>query len=123
METPFVRGLPLTAKQRAGRAQRLGRLIARAQRATLACCAFALPLAVLWNASDSYVLPKLLIVRTLALLLAALWLIRGVLERQLLVMRTLLDIPFLAFVVSAGISALFAVNRNLGLVGAYDRYE
>src|SRR5439155_13606631 len=85
--------------------------------------AFALPLAVLWNASDSYVLPKLLIVRTLALLLTALWLTRGVLERQLLVRRTLLDIPLLVFVGSAGISTVFAVNRNLGLVGAYDRYE
>ena len=123
MEAPFARGLSLTSNRRAGRAQRLGRMLARAQRATLAGCAFALPLAVLWNASDSYVLPKLLIVRTLALLLAALWLARGVLERQLLVRRTLLEIPLLAFVVSAGISTLFAVNHNLGLIGAYDRYE
>ena len=123
MEAPFARGLPLTSNQRAGGAQRFGRMLGRAQWATLSGCTFVLPLAVLWNASDSYVLPKLLIVRTLALLLAALWLARGVLERQLLVRRTPLDIPLLAFVVSAGISTVFAVNRNLSLIGAYDRYE
>jgi len=89
----------------------------------LAGGAFVLPLAVLWNASDTYVLPKLLVARALVLLLAALWLMRGAVERRLVIRRTPLDIALLIFVASAAISTVFAINRNLALFGGYDRYE
>jgi O-antigen ligase len=122
MEATLRRGLPLTPHRHAER-ERLAHVVARVQGIVLGGGAFLLPLAVLWTASDTYILPKLLVARALVLTLAALWLLRGAFEGRLVMRRTPLDIALLMFVVSAGISTVFAVNRNLALVGAYDRYE
>ena len=85
--------------------------------------AFTLPLVVVWNASDSYVLPKLLLARLLVIVLAALWLTRAALEGSLGAKRTVLDVPLAAFTASAALASLLAVNRTLALFGSYQRYE
>jgi putative inorganic carbon (HCO3(-)) transporter len=101
----------------------LARGLRLAQKGALATGAFLLPLAVVWNASDTYVLPKLLLGRALVIVLAALWLARSALERRLVVQRTGFDLPLLAFVTSAVISTILAINGNVAFAGGYERYE
>ena len=93
------------------------------QRLALRVGAFTLPLVVVWSASDSYILPKLLLARLLVIVLAGLWLARCALEGRLMAKRTPLDMPLAAFVGSAVLASFFAVNRALALFGAYQRYE
>src|SRR5437879_3671861 len=72
---------------------------------------------------DSYVLPKLLLARSLVLVLAALLVIRWMVGGAIVVKRTALDIPLLAFIASALLSAIAGVNLNVGLFGTYTRYD
>src|SRR5205807_5840458 len=72
---------------------------------------------------DSYVLPKLLLARSLVLVLAGLLVIRWMVGGAIVVKRTALDIPLLAFIASALLSAIAGVNLNVGLFGTYTRYD
>src|SRR5437899_1078255 len=72
---------------------------------------------------DSYVLPKLLLARSLVLVLAALLVIRWMVGGAIVVKRTALDIPLLAFIASALLSAIAGVNLNVGLFGTFTRYD
>jgi O-antigen ligase len=94
----------------------------RVQLGLVCAGAFLLPLVVLWSTNDPVVLPKLLAARVLILLLAALFLARW-LRGEMTVKRTPLDLPILAYVVSAGLSTLLAANVNLALFGSYGRLE
>ncbi len=85
--------------------------------------AFLLPLAFLPNVADEFVLPKLLLLRLVVLVLAMLLVLRWLSLGQIVWKRTPLDLPLLAFIISALLSAIFAVNRNVAIFGAYDRYE
>src|ERR1700694_5341579 len=84
---------------------------------------FLLPLAFLPNVVDEFVLPKLLLTRLLiALLIVALvfrWLGKGAITWK----RTPLDLPLLAFIGSAALSTVFAINRSVAIFGTYDRWE
>jgi putative inorganic carbon (HCO3(-)) transporter len=84
--------------------------------------AFALPLVVLWSTNDQVILPKLLAARALMVILAALLIVRWA-RGELKIRRTPLDLPILAYVISAGVSTAFAANPNLALFGAYGRSE
>ena len=84
--------------------------------------AFALPLVVLWTTNDQVVLPKLLAARALVMILAALLIVRWA-RGELKIRRTPLDLPILAYVMSAGVSTVFAANANLAFFGAYGRLE
>jgi O-antigen ligase len=84
--------------------------------------AFLLPMVVLWSTNDPIILPKLLAARLLILLLGALFIVRW-LRGELKVRRTPLDLPIVAYVVSAGVSTLFAANVNLAIFGSYGRVE
>jgi O-antigen ligase len=55
----------------------------------------------------------------LAVVLVASWLRQGAITWK----RTPLDLPLLAFVGSASISTVFAVNRNVAIFGTYSRWE
>src|SRR5476651_1928216 len=78
----------------------------------LAVAVFLIPLSVLPTTVDEFVLPKLLLARLLVMVLTVVlvagWLRQGAVTWK----RTALDLPMLAFVGSAAISAIFAVNRN-----------
>jgi len=50
-------------------------------------------------------------------------LVRWVAEGRVTWRRTPLDLPLLAFIASAALSTIFAVNRNVALFGTYDRWE
>jgi O-antigen ligase len=96
---------------------------AAAQLRVLQLGAALLPL-VYWPWTyDSYVLPKLLLARSLVLVLAALLVIRWMAGGAIVVKRTPLDLPLLAFITSALISAIAGVNLNVGLFGTYTRYD
>jgi O-antigen ligase len=85
--------------------------------------AFLLPLAFLPNLVDEFVLPKLLLVRFVLVALTISLLVRWVAEGRVTWRRTRLDLPLLAFIASAALSTIFAVNRNVALFGTYDRWE
>lgn len=93
------------------------------QQWTLRIGAFALPLVFLPNTVDEFVLPKLLVARLLVLLMAGLWLVRTARAGVLTWRPTPIDLPLLAFAVSAVVSTVFAVNHNVAVFGTYGRYE
>ncbi|HEY8840435.1 MAG TPA: O-antigen ligase family protein [Candidatus Dormibacteraeota bacterium] len=89
----------------------------------LAVAVFLIPLSFLPTTVDEFVLPKLLLARllvmVLAIVLVAGWLRRGAVTWK----RTALDLPLVAFIGSAAISSIFAVNGNVAIFGVYDRWE
>jgi len=94
-----------------------------AQRWLLRAGAVVLPLILVWDAYDRYVLPKLLAARLLAIAMLALLLVRSVMTGRWTWRRTALDIPVLFFLASSALSSVFAVNQNVALFGMYLRYE
>jgi putative inorganic carbon (HCO3(-)) transporter len=98
-------------------------LVSRAGFWVLCAGAFLSPLVYSWNTYDRFVLPKLLFAGFLAVLLAALLAIRWAADGAIAIKRTPLDLPLLAFLGSAVISSVFAINRNIAVFGMYFRYE
>jgi O-antigen ligase len=93
------------------------------QRWLLRAGAILLPL-VYWPLTyDHYVLPKLLLARSLVLMLAVLLVIRWLAAGAVVIKRTPLDVPLLAFLASALLSAVVGINLNVGLFGTYTRYD
>ncbi|HEV2036180.1 MAG TPA: O-antigen ligase family protein [Candidatus Dormibacteraeota bacterium] len=97
--------------------------VARLQRWFLGAGLFALPLAYAFNTYDQYVLPKLLIARVILVGLLILIVASSVIARSLVWKRTPLDLPLLAFLASAALSTVFAVNQNVAVFGIYSRYD
>jgi O-antigen ligase len=97
--------------------------LASIQRWTLRAGLFVLPLAYTQSTYDRWVLPKLMVARVLLLLLAALLAIRVVREGRFTLKRTPLDLPLLAFLVSACAATILAVNVNVAVFGIYERYD
>jgi O-antigen ligase len=100
-----------------------GDRLALIQRWYLRAGLFILPLAYSWGTFDPYVLPKLLVARILVIGLLALFIARVLMTRALVVKRTPLDVPLLAFVGSAALSTVFAYNQNVAVFGIYSRYD
>jgi O-antigen ligase len=84
---------------------------------------FLLPLAFLPGIVDEFVLPKLLLIRLLVLILAALLLVGWTMQGAITWRRTPLDWPLIAFIGSAALSSAFAVNQLVAVFGTYDRWE
>ena len=84
---------------------------------------FLLPLVYWWGTYDRYILPKLLLARVLVIGLLILFIARAIASGSLTIKRTPLDLPLLAFVVSALLSTIFAYNRNVAVFGTYSRYD
>jgi O-antigen ligase len=107
----------------ASRAWGVPALTTAAQAWLLRAGAVLLPL-VYWPPTyDSYVLPKLLMARALVLALAALLVIRWLASGVIAFKRTPIDLPLLAFVGSAVLSAIAGINVNIGIFGSYTRYD
>jgi O-antigen ligase len=94
-----------------------------AERWFLRAGAFLLPLAFWWDTYDQYVVPKVLVARALVFGLLILSLVRVVVTRKVVIKRTPLDLPWLAFLASAVLSTLVAVNQNVAVFGTYSRYD
>jgi O-antigen ligase len=97
--------------------------LAAVERWFLRAGVFLLPLAYSWETYDRFVLPKLLLARVLVIGLLILFLARVIVTGSLAIKRTPLDLPLLAFVVSALISTVFAYNQNVAVFGTYSRYD
>ena len=83
----------------------------------------ALPLIVVPELHDRFVLPKLLVARGVALLGVALVALRWAVAGRVAWRRTPLDAPVLAVAVAGGIAAVFAANTTVALQGTYTRYD
>ena len=83
----------------------------------------ALPLVYLRDTHDEFVLPKLLFAQLLVVALLTLHAVRWAAAGALVIRRTPLDLPILAFLGSALVAAIFSVNRNVAIFGTYIRYE
>jgi len=68
-------------------------------------------------------LPKLLLARLVIAVLIVLLMVRWFKQGAVTWKRTPLDLPLLAFIGTAALSSLFAVNRNVAIFGTYDRWE
>ena len=79
--------------------------------------AFAFPLVYLRDTHDEFVLPKLLFAHLLLVTLLALRAVRWARAGELVIRRTPLDLPILAFLGSALIATVFSINRNVALFG------
>jgi putative inorganic carbon (HCO3(-)) transporter len=90
---------------------------------TLRAGAVALPLAVWPSAGDEFVLPKLAVLHALVAVLLALRLATWAVRPRVTVVRTPLDLPLAAFVASAALSTLVAVDVGVAFFGADLRYE
>src|SRR2546428_13055289 len=88
----------------------------------LSAAVFLLPLAFLPNIVDEFVLPKLLLARLLIGVMVILLLLRWFAQVEISWRRTPLDLPLLAFIASAVLSTIFAVNRNVAVFVTYDRW-
>lgn len=97
--------------------------IAGIQRWFLRAGAFLLPLAFWWDTYDHIVVPKLMVARVLVLGLLILYAARAITARTLVVKRTPLDLPLLAFIASALASTVVAENQNVAIFGVYSRYD
>jgi O-antigen ligase len=100
-----------------------GSLAATIARWGLRVAVFLLPLAFLPNIVDEFVLPKLLLARLLIAVSVVVLLVRWLRQGTVTWKRTPLDLPLLAFIGSATLSTLFAINRNVAIFGTYDRWE
>jgi len=84
---------------------------------------FVLPLAYWWDTYDHYVLPKLLVARTLVIGLLVLFIVRALMTRSVEIKRTSLDLPWAVFLASAVVSTVLAANPNVAVFGIYSRYD
>jgi len=84
---------------------------------------FLLPLAFLPDIVNEFVLPKLLLARLLVIILGILLLVGWTLQGAITWRRTPLDWPLLAFIGSAALSSVFAVNQMVAIFGTYSRWE
>lgn len=84
---------------------------------------FLAPIAFLPNIVDEFVLPKLILARLVAIVLSGLLVVSWVRQGAITWRRTRLDLPLIAFVFSAGLSTVFAVNSNVAIFGIYGRWE
>jgi len=84
---------------------------------------FVLPLAYWWDTYDHYVLPKLLVARTLVIGLLVLFIVRALWTRYVEIKRTPLDLAWAVFLASAVVSTVLAANPNVAVFGIYSRYD
>ena len=68
-------------------------------------------------------LPKLLVARALVCGLLGLLVVKAIVRRRLVVKRTSLELPLVAFLASAVLSTVLAYNPNVALLGTYTRYD
>jgi O-antigen ligase len=101
----------------------VGDLLTGIERWFLRAGVFLLPLAYWWGTYDRFVLPKLLVARVLVIGLLILFVTRVMISGSLTIKRTPLDLPLLAFVISALLSTIFAYNQNVAVFGTYSRYD
>ncbi len=85
--------------------------------------AFATPLLFTPITTDPFEFPKQVFLYSLVLLLTLAWMARFVLENQVKITKTPLDLPIFLFLVIYILSAIFAPIKYTALVGAFGRFH
>jgi O-antigen ligase len=73
--------------------------------------------------SELFEFNKMLAVYALTVIIAALWLIRMIVNRKLIFAKTPLDIPIFLFVLSQILSTIFSINQHTSVWGYYSRFH
>lgn len=85
---------------------------------------FALvPIIFTGNTSELFEFNKMWLTFILTLLIAASWICKSIIERQIKIIRTPLDIPILLFLLSQTISTIFSLDSHVSLWGYYSRFN
>lgn len=90
---------------------------------SLVALVVALPLAFNPWGEAYFDSPKMLVVRTLAMVVAAAWAVRAIVTARLSWVRTALDWPLAAYFASACIATLFALDRHTSFYGAINTFD
>ncbi|OGR90515.1 MAG: hypothetical protein A2992_07520 [Elusimicrobia bacterium RIFCSPLOWO2_01_FULL_59_12] len=88
----------------------------------LSLLTFVVPLIFCLDMADAFDLPKMTLVYTVDLLLAACWIRQSMTQGRLRFRRSIMDLPLLAFLASAGASTIFSIDPKLSFLGAYKIY-
>ncbi len=81
------------------------------------------PLFFTGNTSELFEFNKMWLTFGLTLLIAAAWVSKMILERQIKIAKTLLDIPILLFLFSQLLSTIFSMDIHTSLWGYYSRFN
>lgn len=84
---------------------------------------FATPLFFTFNTSELFEFNKMILTYAITVLIAGAWLTRMVLQGQVIVKRTYLDIPIILFVISQLLSTIFSIHPATSLLGYYSRFH
>lgn len=101
----------------------IGKILHRLTLVLFGALFLVLPLVFTSVNDELFEFNKMLFVYGIALLIAAVYVARCVLEKTFLWRRTPLDWPLLAFVVSQSISTIFSLNLRTSLFGYYTRFN
>lgn len=84
---------------------------------------FLVPLVFSSQTSELFELNKIWLTYTITILVAVLWITKMILQKQLRIQRTPLDIPIALFFISQTISTLFSLDLHTSLWGYYSRFN
>ncbi|MBU2632428.1 hypothetical protein KKG52_01815 [Patescibacteria group bacterium] len=81
------------------------------------------PLAMKGNTSELFEFNKMWLTFGLVIGVAAAWVIKMIVQKELKIQRTPLDIPILLFVLSQVLSTVFSWDRHVSIWGYYSRFN
>lgn len=66
---------------------------------------------------------KLILIYVATILIAAFWALRSIIQRKIILRRTILDIPLIIFLASQIISSIISIDQRSSLFGYYSRFN
>lgn len=81
------------------------------------------PLLMYPSTSEIFEFNKLLFIYVCAILITALWSVKMIRLRRIIIKKTVLDIPIITFLVILALSTLFSIDRHTSLWGYYGRFN
>ncbi len=84
---------------------------------------FFVPLIFLGNTSELFEFNKMWFVFGLTIIIGAAWISKMIIERKIIIRKTLLDIPLALFLISQIISTIFSLDTHVSLWGYYTRFN
>src|SRR5581483_1490788 len=84
---------------------------------------FLVPIIFMSNTSELFEFNKMWLTFGLTLLIASAWISKSLIERQIRIKRTRLDIPILLFLTSQVLATIFSIDPHTSLWGYYSRFN
>src|SRR4030042_4919171 len=84
---------------------------------------FSTPLTFLPITSELFEFNKIILTYIFTLFIFSLWTIRMIVERKVILRRTLIDLPLIIFLLSQTLSTLISVDSRSSLLGYYSRFN